>query len=111
MRRRRDKENQGKSREGSTKAQDRPAEAQACCGQSDSSKASASSQAFLLECDFLTESRCQILSKKNSQETKSNIEIKASVSSKEPQRGFAKRMQDRSEIGLKVLKKKKKKQC
>lgn len=44
--RRRDKERQGKTREDSTKARDRPAEAQACCVQS---------RAFLLQCDFLTE--------------------------------------------------------
>lgn len=53
---------------------------------------------------------CQILSKKNSQETKSNIEIKASVSSKEPQRGFAKECRRGVKLDLKVLKKKKKRQ-
>lgn len=54
-------------------------------------------------------SSCQILSKKNSQETKSNIEIKASVSSKEPQRGFAKECRRGVKLDLKFLKKKKKK--
>lgn len=49
---------------------------------------------------------CQILSKKNSQETKSNIEIKASVSSKEPQRGFAKECRRGVKLDLRFFKKK-----
>lgn len=63
----------------------------------DSSKTSALSQAFLLDCDFLTE-LLGILERKivwpdikqekqprvNTEKTKSNTEIKASVSSKEP---------------------------
>lgn len=53
---------------------------------------------------------CQILSKKNSQETKSNIEIKASVSSKEPQRGFAKECRRGVKLDLRFFKKKKKSQ-
>lgn len=50
---------------------------------------------------------CQILSKKSSRETKSNTEIRASVSSKEPQRAFAKECRREVKLGLRLLKKKK----
>lgn len=53
---------------------------------------------------------CQISSKKNSQETKSNIEIKASVSRKELQRGFAKECRRGVKLDLRFFKKKKKSQ-
>lgn len=67
---------------------------------------------FQLNClAYLTgKSCCQILSKKSSQETKSNTEIRASVSSKEPQRGFAKECRREVKLGLRFLKKKKKSQ-
>lgn len=113
------KERQGKLREDGTKAQDRPTQDRLAAlrilvlkafGDRLQQDTRLESQAFLLDCDFLTclahlkgKSCCQILSKKSSLQTKSKI--KASVSRKEPRRGLAKVCRQGGKLGLRLFKK------